>query len=192
MIAGLAGRAWSWLIHREREYRVFRRRPEQMGLRDAQVEVFDVAHPPDETVRGAYRIAAGRASDVLMFGRMRSAGAVLLLLRDEAGLTAFGWLQTWKPLRREFWWLDRDGIGLGPYWTRPDQRGRGLYGRLLSHSLWECDERFRGKPAYVWARSANDASVRGIEKAGFESLGEHEVSVWMGGLIRRHRSLPTT
>jgi L-amino acid N-acyltransferase YncA len=122
--------------------------------------------------------------------RLRRHGAVLLLLRDRNDLAAYGWLQAWAPLRYEFWWLADDAICLGPYWTHPQQRGRGLYGRLLSHSVAECRRRFpRDLPIYIWAESSNAASIRGIEKAGFRSVGLHRVSIGAGGLIRRHESL---
>ena len=47
-------------------------------------------------------------------------------------LQAFGWIQTWKPFRHKFGRLAKDGVMLGPYWTEPHNRGRGLYGKLLS------------------------------------------------------------
>jgi L-amino acid N-acyltransferase YncA len=153
------------------------------------VVAYDQASPPPMAVRRSLRRCAGHLGAGLMLGRLRRHGAVLLCRIDGDVMLGYGWIQTWKPLRREFGWLAGAGaVCLGPYWTNPLHRGKGIYGGLLSHSLAEC--RRRGwRHVYIWAEAHNAASVRGIEKAGFRSLGRHRVTMRWFGLRCRHEPL---
>jgi hypothetical protein len=178
---------------RTRKYAVFVASPSrQSAVVDQAVRAYSDADPPPRRVTALYRRHAGALNSLVMLGRLRRGRALLLTLIEDDELLAFGWIQSWKPLRREFWWLDHDGICMGPYWTHTGHRGRGLYGRLLAHSLHECGCRWRDKTWYIWARSDNAPSIRGIEKAGFEPLGIHRVSLYAGGLCRRHEQLSRT
>lgn len=176
------------LVGRTRVYRVFAADPAQAGSIDPEIRTFDAAHPPGGAELAAYRRSAGIINSGIMLARLRRQRAVLLTATAGGQLIGYGWLQSWESVRREFWWLADDGVCLGPYWTHPEQRGRGVYGRLLAHSLAEC--RRRGwTELYIWADAANAASIRGITKAGFRPRGLHEVSVYLCGAIRRHRAL---
>lgn len=174
------------VIARKREYCVYR--AETVSSSDEggeQIAVYDRAHPPAAQIRDAYRAHLGHRSCWLMFRRMRRGQAVLLVLQKNDLLAGIGWIQHWRPLRHEFWWLEDNGVALGPFWTSPALRGQGIYGRLLARAADEA--RRRGwKPLSIWAESSNTPSIRGIEKAGFESLGTHRVHTYMLGLIRRH------
>lgn len=170
-----------------RTYRVYTKTAAQRrGTRDDQVRIYDAASPPPATVRARYAACVGRLSAWLMFRRLRRHGAVMLALVGDDGLIAYGWIQTWKPLRRQLWWLADDAICLGPYWTHPDHRGRGIYGRLLDHSLDECDRRGFDE-VYVWADHDNRSSLRAIEKAGFQPVGTYRVTTRLLGMVRRHQ-----
>lgn len=177
---------WERVVGRTRVYRVYGATAGQRVARDDAVRVYDQRHPPPPEVVTLYRKAEGLLGSEVMMRRLHHDGAVMLALLAGPELAAYGWLQCWGPLRREFWWLADDAICLGPYWTSPNLRGQGLYGRLLAHSLAECAERFREKDVYIWVERENVSSCRGIERAGFRSLGEHLVSMRLFRLIRRH------
>lgn len=113
----------------------------------------------------------------------------MLSLVERGELVGYGWLQRWASVRHEFWWLADDGICLGPYWTHPEHRGRGVYGRMLRHSLHVAWTRFPGTPLYIWARAENAPSIRGIQATGFRALGLHAVSLYACGFVRRHRQV---
>jgi len=114
----------------------------------------------------------------VMYYRWRR-GEARLLCYCEDGLTvqAFGWIQSWRPFRRKFGMLAQEGTMLGPYQTAPQARGRGLYGILLSHSLWLCDKE---KPILIYTDPDNEASQKGISKAGFQYMGDWTVRTWLG------------
>ncbi len=107
-----------------------------------------------------------------LYHRLRRGQATLLCIHEGDRIFSYGWVQSWAPFRRKFGWLAEDGVMLGPYWTHPEQRGKGLYGRLLSHSLSLASP---GKPALIYTHPENRASLRGIEKAGFVPLGTYRV-----------------
>ncbi len=181
------------LCYRARTYVIFRDDPEaQGGALDSAIRCFDAACPPSADVAALFRRSAGRWGALVMLGRLRRAGAVLLVLTDGAQLVSYGWLQPWRCVRREFGFLSNEGICLGPYWTNPAWRGCGVYGRMLRHSLAICRERFGKTPLYIWARSENVASVRGIERAGFAPVGTFRVVTALAGLIRYHVRCPPT
>ena len=163
---------------RTRVYCVYKATPGQgAGRRDDRVCAYDATHLPSERVLDLLRCHAGRLGAWLMLRRLRRHGAILLTLMERDEMLGYGWLQSWR--------LADNATCVGPHWTHPDHRRKGLFGCLLAHSLHECH--LRGwKELYVWAQESNIASRRGIEKAGFESLGRHRVSIYLFGAIRRH------
>jgi len=63
-----------------------------------------------------------------------------------------------------FDFMDASGVHIGPCWTHPDFRGRGLYPWLLTKILRDYQD--RASNVYVFTSGGNHASKRGIEKAG--------------------------
>lgn len=63
---------------------------------------------------------------------------------------------------------------LGPCLTEEPFRGRAIYPRMLAHMVNTLHEQGHG-PFYVYTNCGNTASIRGMEKAGFERCG-----VWQG------------
>lgn len=179
-------RFWRRFVAARRDYCVFTADGTLSVAGDTSaIQVFDREHPPPKELVRCYRERIGARGAWWMFRRLRRSEAVFLALREAGDLAGMGWVQSWKPLRREFWWLAEDAVALGPYWTHPAWRGRGIYGRLLARSLAEC--RRRGwDEIYIWADKGNASSIRGIEKAGFRALGTHRVRVYLNGLVRRH------
>jgi len=77
---------------------------------------------------------------------------------------------------------------LGFYWTSPESHGQGLYGRLLAHSIAVCEQRNR-IPLIIMASLKNNASQRGIEKAGFAKLGVFRCARSFFDILTSHRIL---
>jgi hypothetical protein len=57
--------------------------------------------------------------------------------------------------------------------TFPDQRGRGLYALALAFAARKLLDDDGERPVLVESSTFNRASIRGIEKAGFERIGYH-------------------
>lgn len=158
------------LVHRVNTFRVFEY-PARSERRDPptppgfELRIFDsLDEVPGEIAR---TVMPGRPFD-LMRTRMRRGLARLLVLLDANGaVAAYGWNQSWRPFRRRFAKVATDGLMLGFYWTRPDQRGRGLYPYLIRKSVALAPP---AAPLFIYACVENGASMHGIEKAGFTPL----------------------
>jgi len=172
---------------RRRTYCIYVATPEQPAhIGDERIEVFEHDRPPPADVRRLLGRYMGRLGAGLMLRRLRRVGGLLLIIVEGGDLLAYGWIQEWRAVRREFGWLADDGLCLGPYWTHPSARGQGVYRRMLARSLLECHRRY-DKGLYIWARQSNAASLAGIEKAGFRPLGTYHVATYAFGLVRAHK-----
>lgn len=107
-----------------------------------------------------------------LYHRFKQRRAKLLCLEKEGVVAATGWIQTWHPFRRKFKHLAREATMLGPYWTHPEERGKGLYKKMLRCSL-SCVS--ADIPILIYTSPQNLASQRGIESAGFRKLGVYRV-----------------
>lgn len=170
-------------VYEQRRYLFYGYQPAQgAGHVDPDVRVYaDWNEVPPRFLK----IAAAAPWRNAMYYRMKRGQARLLCCSaDGERLAAFGWVQDWKPFRRRFGAIAQEGTMLGFYWTDPELRGRGLYGRLLAHSLAVCA---KDRPVVICVSPDNPASRRGIEKAGFASLGEWEGTVWFRWFSRMRR-----
>lgn len=104
--------------------------------------------------------------DLLRCRMRRGLARLMVLLDDHGELAAHGWIQSWRPFRRRLACLGSRGRMLGPYVTQPAHRGRGLYHFLLRESVALAEP---GEPLYIYAETWNEASLRGIQKAGFRA-----------------------
>lgn len=73
--------------------------------------------------------------------------------------------------REKFRFLNTGDIEIGPCWTHPDYRGRGIYPAVLSHIIQK--ELAGGGTAYMIIHETNEASQHGVAKAGFTKNGAH-------------------
>lgn len=140
------------------------------GMLDSGVCIYDKNNPPPSDVKNEICFLEGRLSYWLMKRRLDRYGGKLLCIRKKERIESYGWIQNWKPFRRRYGWLAEEAVLLGPFWTRPDCRGQGLYGRLLGHSIAVCEQRDR-IPLLIITSPDNKSSQRGIEKAGFAKVG---------------------
>ena len=134
------------------------------------------------------RVLAPNPRFYIMIIRMkRKQARVLCCSDDKQNLIAYGWIQNWKPFRRRFGKITKEGSMLGPYWTAPGSRRQGLYSRLLSHSIALCSKEW---PIMIYTSPENIASQKGIQKAGFETMGKWEKKRWFGIISRFRRISP--
>jgi hypothetical protein len=108
-----------------------------------------------------------------VYYRIKSHQAVLICIHKNRDVLCYGWIQTWEPFKRKFGWLCKDGIMLGPYWTNPDYREQGYYGRLLKHSIALTK---KDSHLIIYTNPENFSSQKGIEKAGFKEVGLYRVN----------------
>ena len=189
MRAKLSRLVYERLIARNREYRVYEADSGQWRVSSpSPIQMFDADNPPPGVILDLYKSHFGRFRSLPMLNRLYRHGAVLLALVEFGELHGVGWLQRGRQLNREFWWLDSGAVCLGPFWTHPDHRGKGVYGRLIDAAMTECARR-GWERTYIFAQASNVPSIRGIEKAGFSSMGTHRIGSYFMGLIRRHQSL---
>lgn len=175
------------LIHQRRQCLFYAYDANQgAGTPDEHVEVYEswAAIPVD----WRKTIVPSRWLDPMYFRLCRGAAKLLCYSGDGRALDAYGWVQDWKPFRRMFHELASEGTMLGPFRTSPPARGRGIYGRLLGHSLSLCPTE---RPILIYTAPENIASQRGIEKAGFRPLGAWELRQWLGGGFVRLRRMPS-
>jgi GNAT superfamily N-acetyltransferase len=103
----------------------------------------------------------------ILKNRLRKGGAKLMVYSDNRELGAYGWLQSGAYFKRKFGFISKEASMFGPYWVHPNQRGKGIYGKLLNHSIFEN----KGEEAIIYTHPTNIASQKGIQKAGFTSVG---------------------
>jgi GNAT superfamily N-acetyltransferase len=165
------------------------------GRLDEGVRVLSRDSPiPRDVKREFVRASGSRAWWAGRFMMVRQ-GAKLLYLLEDGKLCAYGWIRRLDPFLRCFRWLTPRGTVLGYFWTAPEKRGLGLYGRLLRHCIAISKDR-EEVPVIVYAASSNRGSLHGIEKAGFARLGEYEITTRCStcctrtGSSRRRRRSP--
>ncbi len=81
------------------------------------------------------------------------------------------------PKCRKFPFLDKNDYEIGPCFTYPEYRGKGVYPEVLRYI---CDKVGNSNTTfYMIVDESNISSVKGIEKAGFEKCGVIKVSKYM-------------
>lgn len=72
--------------------------------------------------------------------------------------------------KEKFKFLKKDDIEIGPCWTHPTYRGRGIYPMVLTHII---QKELSGQgTAYMIIFDTNASSQRGVTKAGFRKTGD--------------------
>jgi len=178
-----------WLVARRAFWRrstelVYRycRETQGQGVQDPNIVCYDAANLPPEHLARELFPSGGLFGFNLMRRRMNRRGARALCLIEDGQVMGWGWVQDWQPFRRKYRRLAANARMLGPYMTFPAFRGRGVYGRLLKHSITVCEDRDR-VPLLIFVRPHNHSSIRGIEKAGFRKLGCYTFTSVLFGLM---------
>ncbi len=152
------------------------------GRPDPEARLF--LHPDEVPV--AYRAVLfphGALSTMAL--RMRRGLARVMCFGDGQGCVAYVWVQDWRPFRRRFGMVAREGVMLGPGWTDPSRRGQGLYGRLIRHALQVVDG---DVPILAAVAPDNVAPQRVLPTVGFTRLGRYRIAVVCGLWVRWSRS----
>jgi GNAT superfamily N-acetyltransferase len=130
------------------------------------------------------KVAPSPLMNAMYYRILRGDAKLLCYSEDGNKLDAFGWIQDWRTFRIRFGAIAKTGTMLGPFWTAPEARGRGLYGRLLAHSLTCCSKEH---PIIIYTSPENKASLHGIENAGFRALGEWDFRMYLQFFSRMRR-----
>lgn len=101
--------------------------------------------------------------------RMRRGLAKVVVLKTQRELIAYGWLQSWEPFRRVFADISTQGLMIGPAWTAPEWRGKGVHGLMLTKRIMIAE---KVKPIFTFAEENNRASISGIERVGFRKIAK--------------------
>jgi len=113
--------------------------------------------------------------NVMYYRLQRQHAQLICHVDDNDNIEAYGWIQSWLPFRKIFSSLAVDACMLGPYWTAPHLRGKGLYTELLQQSTALCPT---SKPIFIYTAPSNIASQRGILRANFEPIGLWDITRW--------------
>lgn len=70
----------------------------------------------------------------------------------------------------KFPFMKKQDLEIGPCYTVPEFRGQGLYPKMLLHITSQ--EEYKNSDFWMIVEEKNEASIRGIEKAGFQKVGE--------------------
>jgi len=126
--------------------------------------------------RGFYLTGESRSYKILivriLFYLMTLGKAKIYYLRSEEGdLVHTSYV---IPRCYKFHFLDKSDYQIGPCVTYPQYRGNGYYPEMLQYI---CQIVGNEKTKfYISVDSSNQASINGIEKAGFKRVGEVSVS----------------
>ncbi len=71
----------------------------------------------------------------------------------------------------KFQFMKKDDYCIGPCWTHPDYRGKGIYGNVLDYVSTTITLENNNADCYVLIRKANFASTNGIKKAKYIPVG---------------------
>ncbi len=70
----------------------------------------------------------------------------------------------------KFPFMKKQDLEIGPCYTVAEFRGRGFYPQMLLHITSQ--EEYKNSDFWMIVEEKNEASIRGIEKAGFQKVGE--------------------
>jgi GNAT superfamily N-acetyltransferase len=155
------------------------------GATDERIQVFVGRSRIPREVRERFVRSRGISLWLALRFRMVLHGATLLALEEQGTLCAYAWIRRCDPFVRRYRWLTPRGVLLGYFWTEPAMQRRGLFGALLTACVAICPDR-RHMPIIVYADTWNNASILGLEKAGFVRLGTYNVTSRLMGLINKH------
>lgn len=111
--------------------------------------------------------------NVLYFRLIRKKAQVVVLTSDTGECAGYGWIQDWGLFRALFKCVGDAEYMVGPGWIHPDYRGRRLHAVLLAERLRYLAPKARRVSTF--ADAWNIASIRGIERVGFQWWADVEM-----------------
>jgi len=144
------------------------------GRRDDDAVEWDPLRPLHPLVELQLKGSGNALSYWRMIRRWRTGLIRFFSLMIDGHPACLGAIHNWSLQRRELSWLKPVGGFLGPFWTDPAYRGRGLYPRLLLHTVCILAEMGMSQ-IYIASQASNIPSRKGIERAGFRAIGCREV-----------------
>lgn len=110
----------------------------------------------------------------MQFRLWRKKAALVCFIRTDT-LIAYGWVQNWESFGA-FKAIEPNATMLGPFWTNPNFRGQGFYGKLIDYAITLCNQNY---PAIIYAHHCNDSSLNGIRKKQFQEVGRATLIIFM-------------
>jgi GNAT superfamily N-acetyltransferase len=151
------------------------------GVFDPDVVRRDAGNPPTPE-EDRLLLAAVGAGHLMLRVRLAAGRARLLLLHHDGMPVAYCWLQDEGPYRRRLSITGGPWTVLGPLWTDPAHRGRGLFKRLLLHAIAE-RRAAEDPPLVAWIQESNTPSLRGFAAAGFRKVGTFAMRTGLAGSL---------
>lgn len=184
--AGLLRAAFRLLVHFDRRVELFwddRRvaRPPREWPTGYRFEYWPRRRDLDRAARRRIRASAGR---LFLAALARRDGVYAVSHGDR--VVSWGAVFRRSP-QRDILGLPSDAVLVGACETVPDHRRRGLYQASLDAVARLLREEGAGG-AYAEVLPGNDASMAGLEGAGFVRIGRVRSSVWFGVLAHRQGS----
>lgn len=146
-------------------------------------EGFSMRLVPLERLTGSdwsgIRALAGRFSTCYLRWRYRGRRTKLMLVERSGRAVAVLWVVPSELIQRRYPFVENGGSAIIACVTDPSCRGRGLYPAGV-----QAIAASGHSPAYfIWAHKTNEASLRGIVKAGGVPFGEFTRVRWFRGVI---------
>lgn len=152
---------------------------------DPEIQLYSRENPmPDHVADDMARMMGAWALRVFKWRTARGHSRVYVF-PAERGAASYAWVSD-MCLYRKYFKIAGPGWMLGPYATREDHRRKGLYARLLRHTLTHLagiDNRVR----WAFADVDNVVPRRAMEELGFEPLGVYETHTAFFRLIARSK-----
>lgn len=116
----------------------------------------------------------------LLLHRMKHQMAEIVALSAGEELVAYGWMQKWAPFRRLYKSISSSGTMIGPAWTSPRWRGRGIHVLMLKKRLYLAPLSQR---VFSFVEEKNHASRKGLIRSGFTEVARLDY-VRVAGILR--------
>ena len=171
-----AHNVWRALCPRRFQRVLFRadRLPEE-DVGDLDVEIVEPRMPVSDMQRAFITRDTPDFSLWRLMWWQRRGHAWIFFARNAGEYCHYTWVTPACRTRRVFPIVrERDALLIGPCSTDSRFRGRSIYPRMLRHTVQTMQLRGYG-PFYISTSVTNEASIRGISKAGFTRCG-----VWAG------------
>jgi GNAT superfamily N-acetyltransferase len=144
----------------------------------------DLARALPESVLPIRRYTANQPSGVASLDRRLSSSREYYLVVEDGALAHWTWLHWSVRLPRQCG-FDSGAPVVADSYTNDEFRGRGIYPEVLRHIARDVALRRTIGCVYGLVAPTNDASIRGLEKAGFKRVARLKGTRIVGLLVRK-------